>query len=91
MERNINAFCFVLFFETGFLCVTVLTVLELALVDQAGLHLTASVSARIKDVCHNCLAKIFIFTFKIYLLCIQCSGMYVYTPDEGAKINYRWS
>ena len=28
------------FFETGFLCVTVLTVLELALVDQASLKLT---------------------------------------------------
>ena len=28
------------FFETGFLCVTVLAVLELAFVDQAGLELT---------------------------------------------------
>ena len=33
-------FCFVLFFETGFLRVTALAVLELALVDQAGLRLT---------------------------------------------------
>ena len=33
-------FWFFGFFETGFLCVTVLTVLELALVDQAGLELT---------------------------------------------------
>ena len=31
---------FVLFSEIGFLCVTVLAVLELALVDQAGLKLT---------------------------------------------------
>ena len=30
----------VLFFETGFLCITVLAVLELAPVDQAGLELT---------------------------------------------------
>ena len=29
-----------LFFKTGFPCVTALTVLELALVDQAGLELT---------------------------------------------------
>ena len=28
------------FFKTGFLCVTVLAVLELALVDQSGLELT---------------------------------------------------
>ena len=36
-------FCFVLFvlfFKTGFPCVTVLAVLELALVDQAGLKHT---------------------------------------------------
>ena len=29
-----------LFFDTGFLCVTALAVLELVLVDQAGLELT---------------------------------------------------
>ena len=32
-------FCFALLFETEFLCVTALTVLELVLVDQAGLEL----------------------------------------------------
>ena len=35
-----NFFCFVLFFPTGFLCVALEPVLELALVDQAGLELT---------------------------------------------------
>ena len=32
--------CFVLFFKTGFLCITALAVLELAFVDQAHLELT---------------------------------------------------
>ena len=39
MLQSPNTF-FVLFFETGFLCVTTLVVLELALVDHAGLELT---------------------------------------------------
>ena len=38
-NHAIFLFCF-LFFETGFLCVTVLAVLELVLIDQAGLELT---------------------------------------------------
>ena len=33
-------FCFVLFFKMGFLCVALELVLELALIDQAGLELT---------------------------------------------------
>ena len=33
-------FCFVLYFETGSLCVTALAVLELTLSGQAGLELT---------------------------------------------------
>ena len=37
---NFSFFCFVLFYQTGFLCVTALAVLELILVDQAGFELT---------------------------------------------------
>ena len=49
-----------LFFETGFLCVTALAVLKLALVDQAGLELTDSLaSARIRGVRRHRLAESF--------------------------------
>ena len=49
---------FVFVFETGFLCVTVLAVLELALIDQAGLEFTeirclCLPSAGIKDTGHH--------------------------------------
>ena len=41
LQFPLSSFCCCCFvFETGFLCVTVLFVLELALVDQAGLEIT---------------------------------------------------
>ena len=53
-------FCFVLFLfiETGFLCVTILDVMEIDLVDQAGLNSQRSAclclpSGGIKGVCHH--------------------------------------
>ena len=45
------------FFETGFLCVTVLAVQELALVDQAGLEFI---------VCFECLFEVKFFTIRCF-------------------------
>ena len=64
VHKEYCSIIFFLIFDTGFPCVTVLAILELALVDQASLELTEIClppSAEIKGMCHHSLVIIFFF------------------------------